>query len=417
MTLSRGFLVLLCLLFVCHLAFILGYLPDVPFWDEWDVWYGWKTGFWEWLWKRHNEHTIVPTRLHMALLTFLFGAHPKLLIVTSFLLWGGVLWVWLRLGNWLSPSGVLPAFLVFLLSLLPFDNHISGFHSQFHFVLLFLLLSIPSLFRGPLTKGSTLWAVSFCGAMIISFSTGFLQAVSVVWVSLIYRFIQREKDRDSFRMACIIWFVTHGVAIHWFLGHGSSPIPTVSVFSSGFFVFFQSLLSYGFGFYDSGDLWGILVFAIVVTPLVRLIHRDRTEGKNWALVALAFAILGAIATISYGRASAGRLAGKSSRYGEIALFLIPIAFLSWNRCLCGWKHTRTFLIGFWSFLFLAFLNDWTFRRYSEHAARLKEGIVCLKENRKKGSYDDCSAVYPLSLASHLHRLEESKAAFYENLSN
>lgn len=106
------------------------------------------TASFEWLFRPHNNHWIVPTRAEILLFYRLNGWNLASQQLFNFLLFGilllSVAWGLARAisgpGGWKKTSKALliPApFLIFLLSPISYENHDWAFQSQFHFALLF----------------------------------------------------------------------------------------------------------------------------------------------------------------------------------------------------------------------------------------------------------------------------------------
>ncbi len=409
-------------LFVIHSLILAYYVLDIPVMDEWDMWYGWRgRDFWGWLMSRHNEHVILPTRLHIYLTATLVGAHPKFLALTSYGLFGLLLWSFFRLFRWSnpdSPTSLISAFLIFFLSTLIASNHMSGFHSQFHFVLVLAVLAIPLLFERELSPARAAIGTFFCLGMVLSFSTGIGQALTLSSSSALFRFLRRERDPKSFKGAVLMLVAVLIAVFVWLRGHEQieyHPVP-VGMFSRTFFEFLLNLIAYGFGVEIVGTFWGMGFLVVVFLPVIVMLRRGKLREHDWGLIVGGITILAAAATISVGRAPFGPEAAKSSRYGEITIGLIPISVCLWNRVFDTVSKIRVpFFNGLWLALFVTFLNNWTLHRYGDFRRDQLAGIDCLSENLRRNTYRDCRTLYPKSLESNLQRIESANAAFYENL--
>lgn len=410
----------LFILFATHLLLILKYVPDIPIMDEWDIWYAWDTkGFWTWLFDRHNEHMVVPTRLHMYISTLLFGAHPTFLVFTSFFFYGALLFSCFQFFRWAVPErapATMAAFMIFLLSALPIHNHISGFHSQFHFVLLFLMLALPRLFGELLTRMDCVWGVGLLALMLVSFSTGPAQALATLAVFALYWW-KKRKDTRSFRRAIGVCLFVGFLTGLWLAGHhrlAYHPLPA-NPFTTAFNSFFVNLVSFGFGLDTQNTTVGCFTLLFIVIPAFGLLFSSHNDGRSLAILAGIGAIFGAIATIAYGRGNSGPEFAKGSRYGEIALLLIPLVLCAWSR----WLNVSHVTYGrlasaFWCVLFIFFLNSWTARGYRIRYRDSLEGIECLKQRPADGGFI-CQSLYPRSLRGHFDRISRGNAAFLRGL--
>ncbi len=412
----------LVVLFVIHWGIVAFYVLDVPIADEWDVWYDWNTqGFWRWLYARHNEHIVVPTRLHMYFTAALFGAHPRLLALSSFSIYGILLWACYRLFRWSNPerpTALISAFLVFLLSTLNVSNHLSGFHSQFHFVLLFLILAIPPFFERRLGPRGAVWVTFLLTATVLSFSTGVGQALVLVSISVFYRWTERKHDARSFQWAMGVFMAVALVAAIWLIGHvqpPGHPHPALP-FSTEFTRFFLNLVSFGFGIEAIKNIWGVVILLVLLVPVVVLVRRREMDNRSWGLIAGVLAIFAAVATVSMGRGPFGTGAAKSARYGEISLILIPLAVCLWGRVFeiaSRWGNA-VFIVS-WGALFALFANNWSIEPYRAYRQDQVLGINCLKDNITQGTRHDCPTVFPLPLGRNLDRLTAARAAFLVEL--
>ena len=171
-------------LFIANLFFILRYSIDIPFWDEW--------GFLipnalskdlniSWLFRQHNEHRIILTKLVGWILYRLFDWNLTYSIILNWFIFGALLGeVALFLPRFSEKEKLsILWFFPFLFSTLAYENHTWAFQSQFHFFLLFFILATRLLFQPKLTSGKILLGGMCCILSTFSFSAGFICSLSL----------------------------------------------------------------------------------------------------------------------------------------------------------------------------------------------------------------------------------------------
>ncbi len=184
------------------------YGSPMPDWDQWDA-----EGFYllipwldqnqlvEHLFRPHNEHRVVLTKLQNLALTLMNGQwDSRLEAVTNAMLHallGAAFWVFAR--RWTAPVWHAPIFLLIaaLFGLpLAWQNVLGGFHSQQYWL---LGLSFAALVTLPFARtGTWRWWIGLIAAILAmgSMGSGFL-AAAVVLVVVGWRLVRRETDFRS----------------------------------------------------------------------------------------------------------------------------------------------------------------------------------------------------------------------------
>lgn len=212
---AAGLLILGAKFFLVH-----SYGSPLPAWDQWQAegdrlirpWLAGELG-WADLLARHNEHRILLTRLFVLLLLGLNHQWDALVETTGsavlHTVYALVLGAILLRRQARGPGGLLLGLLVLLFSL-PFnwENTLSGFQSQFYFLLLNSTVAIWGLTRGQV--GQWRWCLGLLGAILacLSMGSGVLASLAVaLWcgLKLIVRRPRRRGDVITLAVAGTIF--------------------------------------------------------------------------------------------------------------------------------------------------------------------------------------------------------------------
>jgi hypothetical protein len=391
---------------VWHFSGIFRYAVDVPYWDEWDVWWGWeKDGVLPWLFQTHNEHQIVFTKILILLSNWLDQSNFAHLVYLGFFLYLGYLALIYRVGKqFVSPrqNGFLILAVCMQLSCLPHENLQWAFQSQFHFVMLFYLAGALMLFATDrIFLGGLLLVCA-----IFSLSCGVVQALVVLAVFCARELLFGFRERASWlRVAGLVALL--GVGILGFkLGyhrpdfHGEMVWPI----EWRFYDFFFNLLSLGFGVHARAWGWALLCAPVLIVPQV-LAYR-RLSDKNdsgWLLLALTLATLAVLATIAMARAGFSENLCKESRYAELASLLGPLSLFGWARAFQDKPQLLPRVL--WAVLFFLFagsFDNWRTGLYIHIHNRQEEGRICLKRAMDANLPQiQCPTIAPYELSTRI----------------
>ncbi len=406
------------LLWIFHGAIIFNYAVDLPFYDEWSYFRfdglpeKWS---WEWIWRQHNEHRIIWTKLltsfsyHWEFLNF------RHLIFFNWILYSLILYcVFLLMPSMERYSKEIKcSFLLFLLSPLLSGNHQWAFQSQFHFCLLFALCATLAIWPKNGTRhGSTPLLLLPLLAMPLAFSSG-LPISWLVWglwgISLLLFSASRRRAFALFFVAGLSLGI---LSIFWasnYESHSTHQLAWPWIWRFWRYVFHISAM--GFGILAEWQLAGAIVFIFALLPWALSFKKKsyRSFGADHCRsLALVLIALGGIGLIAFGRGLEG-WGSKSSRYFEYAVLLVPATIGAW--VLHAKSKSRWIVSSAWFLIFLIYLPSWgRFQDYSRHHQLLQEGKKCLAENLSPGPLL-CEKLYPADIKQFLERAHSLKIHF------
>ena len=418
---------LICVgIYLTHFINILKYAVNIPFWDEWEALT--PTGILanptlEQLFAQHNEHRIVTTKLLTLLLYKLDGWNIITHQAVNFVIFGFLLYLMVHLVEIYVPQlpvWILLCFIPFLLTTLNWENHFWGFQSQFHFSLLFLLISVWFLFNEEQSWTKLLLGIFFSWLTIYSLSSGLIEIVVVLICYICFKLIQirRQVSKSQTIRQLIIGTLSVSSAIGlYFVGYVKpSHHPAITYpFQGKFWKYYFNLISSGFGNQSERQLEGILLSLFIIFPILGLIWKKRFEltNGNWVFIVSALAVLGALVSITMGRAGFDLSQSKASRYAEVVGILIPLSIGLWSLFLDGRRKIFNYIIlVFWVFCFISFAQYWNFQKTYYNAAQQRiAGVGCIKKYYSDGGSGDCPMIYPLPIGDRLEFDKTLKLSF------
>lgn len=405
---KRALLLLLTGLYCYQFYLIWRYSIDVPWEDEWSYFEpnALPRGFtWQWLVEFHNtDHRIVLTKL-MAWLNFkLFDLNFAVQRIVNYIIFGFLLIAVNRFKDGVTGENrfiLFPAYMVFLVSQIAYENHVWAFQSQIHFALLFAVIMIHYAYDTNLAIKSTVLFSLAALLAVYSFAAGVVFAVIVLFCRTLYviagivsgRFVRNK----AIQSIVISWVVIGGALILWFNGYKSheNVSQTLFLFNQEFWDYFFNLLSLGFGIEYMFIIPGILCLAIIMFPLVLLIKYDtRWDSATWKVLTAILMILAALAVISIGRSSV--YSPKTSRYAEIGFLLIPFVALAWWLAVRVpvWRYVVLSL--FWIFCCVNYADDWSADVYRETMQIDVDLLNCIERYSQGRRVAPCQGAYWMS---------------------
>lgn len=386
---QRALWLLVALLYLRQFYFICRYATDLPFQDEWlffrpDALPGGLSI--DWLLTAQFGHIILPTKLLVWLDWKLFNLDFSLLVKLNYLLFGLLLLALSGLKNRIVGKDsflLFPAFMIFLVSTLPHENHFWGYQSQIHLFLLFFVLSLYSAYRESMGFTSALFCALPLAAGCLSFSGGLAVAAVFVLGTSIYTFAIMAGGRMSpgkgWRFLVPVWLVVV-IALLLVLGgqRPDSGTPFLYPWDQRFWDYFFNILGLGFGFTNRQALPGLLCSAVIVIPLAVLLWKreERWKSSTWMILTSVAAILAVLLLITAGRGVVGE--PKLSRYAEIGLPLIPCTALAWWLVLKRATVWRTVVLTvIWGICFITVLDEWSPQIYREMYQDDLSNLACI----------------------------------------
>jgi len=369
---------LVLFLFYCwQFTAILDYSVDVPFWEEWEYFLpgGLPSGLTlDWLFGFAGYHRVVPTKFMAWLNLQLFGLDFRLQKIVNYLLFAGVLAALCHLKQKILVKReflLFPAFLLFLLSPIAYENHSNSYQSQIHLLIILTLIALVHLYREGAKPGASLVFLLSLAAAINTFSGGMTVAAVLLPCWVVFLLFQVRSGHAGLTRALLL--VTAGggcvalVAASWISGYQQpSDCAWTSPLSGLFWDTFLNLVSFGFGMETEHPLPGVLWLLAVLVPLIVLLSRRETRHRKeiWLLATAVATILALLATISITRANFAGTA-KASRYVEFGMLLIPLTALSWWLALQTARQRLLILLLLWSACVVTFADNWSFAPYRD----------------------------------------------------
>ena len=283
------------------------YGNETPFWDQWDaeaknLYDPFLNGKLQWadLFSAHNEHRIFATRILGLILLKANGLwSPLLEMVTNAILHVFTLSITVWLLSKVTGGKFTSALLLFALFAfgVPYawENTLSGFQSQFYFVLLFSVISIWLLTTHPPFK--PWWYVGFASAIAAYFSLASgVFAVAAVATTILFRYIFITRDRRELLAVILlsILFVLGVLGTPSIAGHSALRAANPHQFLSSFL----KALAWPTG------AW--LLAIIRNLPLIILIgtisfKKFPPNNPIWFIFSLGIWLVGQAAGIAFGR--------------------------------------------------------------------------------------------------------------------
>jgi hypothetical protein len=384
---------------------------------------------WSWITRQHNEHRIIFTKLQTYLLYQYNRWDITTQIIQNFAIYLlAVIFIWIavykgRLRSWSVIAGAS----IFLFSASIKENFTWGFQSQFHFVILFSVLSVILITYKILTWAKILMATLFTIAAIYSFSSGLPMAISLIAVFLLQSAFLYVNSRKSVDVLYKCGFFTISVLsaiglyfladYHQVSGHPKLVLP----YEYKFWEFLAHLVGAGFSVPHKSLLGGTICLLLVIQPIAILMWRDfRSRSvvlENWTLFMLYGLFFAALGSISLGRAGFGFGQAYSSRYVEFSAPLILLSAVAWHRLYPTSVKVRRFLVvGF--LLLLGFhRKQFAFDKiYSDIGKSRMRGVECLKDSIRRGDIEIiCTDLYPWDLRAKIEQMKMVDVSFGDGI--
>lgn len=310
---------------------------DIPFWDQWD-----KEAdklYAEWFESRdakhlilpHNEHRIFPTmalNLGLVLVSGQWDARMESVVsaaLNALVLAGFFGWISGRVGRgWALAIGFILAAVGS--APIPWENVVSGFQTQFYFLIGFSLLAIGGVLFAPAFSGRWWLSIVVAGLALVSMGSGMLCAAPIAAIAAFRWAARRMSRRDAIAALTVAVAIgAAGAALH-------TSVPYHEVLharSAGMFLlYFAQCLAWPLPQHP----WLAALFWLpwLTLALLRLKewrgpkspnHQANSPKPSAAevasdmILAIGIWVLAQAAAVSYSRSGSGEL--PASRYGDV----------------------------------------------------------------------------------------------------
>ena len=312
------------IIFSIKLVLIAEYGNSVPFWDQWDaeadfLYLPWVEGRLELsqLFAPHNEHRILWTRLlGIAELEFNGGIwDPLFQMLVNAALHSLAILIFLTVLKKELPkqSFHVFAFMGILLFGIPYgwENTLSGFQSQFYFMLLFGFISIAVLI-----KTEPLGVKWFCGYFLLilscfSLSSGFLAGVAVSGCYVLQMIYARKINISKVTGIILLGIYSTIAYLMIPVNDGHEALKASSI--QDFIVAFAKSLS--FPFPNNPAMAFIIQMPFLIMLSISVIKTEKSDNSPkipWILMAVGIWVWLNAAATAYGRGQGG--GAPASRY-------------------------------------------------------------------------------------------------------
>ena len=430
-------LFLIAILAVLHLTAIIASAVNLPFMDEWEMLRIGALGDkldWAWVFRPHNEHRIVFTKILTWLMLKLTAWHHIAMLVLNFGLYLLSLLAFvsvLQKAN-CPTTGAGPSVWAALgLSALSWENHSWGFQSQFHFFLLFYFAALLLVIRG----GRWAWlAGPLAVASAFSFSSGILCAAAVAGLMTARCALGYSRWRSVLPQVALIAL---GITL-WMSGFEKNPGHPAFIWpwdGPVFWAHFLTMIGTGWALPSQARIPMVsLVLTFIIVHYIMIFfgnfRKNRTEiakSIRESLLTLAFCAAGLLATgavTSLARGEMGVQQAESSRYTEFTYFLLPLVWVSFSLTPLGsgaglarFLNRRQATILKWGcgILIVAAFAPWfSFgRAYKWHKKEMTAGRACVAQFYAGEPHGgaNCPTIYIAPLDEQLQRARELNLAF------
>lgn len=415
---------LVATLYSYHLYMVCKYAVDIPFFEEWEYFRPQsltKDFSWSWLFAFADYHRIVTTKLVVWLNLKLFSLDFAWQKIFNFLAFGCLICAVVAFKERVVGKGgftFFPAFVLFVLSPIAYENHVVAFQLQIHLVLISLLCTLLVAFRERPSIVSTAVFCLLSLLMIYSYSAGLVAGVVLLLCRSLFRVTTMAAGKIPLKEGLVEialnWVLIVPGLVFWFSGYhkvGKLP-PLILPTDARFWDTFLNLVSFGFGFRVENVVPGVVCLVVTILPVILLLMRKdrRIEVSTWQILAAILAILGALAAMSTGRGSFIG-ASKTSRYAEFGFLLIPFASIAWWLVIRDRPRRYAWLAILWVGCFVSYLNDWSFSVYRDVKQIDTATLECVEQYAREGGDGVCNETYYRPIGEYFERARQLDVHF------
>ncbi len=337
---------------------------DVPYWDEWETLLPGHLDSklnWNWIFSFHNEHKIVWTKLYTWIFYHIDGWNLRHQIITNFFLFLTSLGLLYKVIP--DKNSLLPLFFIPCLADVNFENQLTGFQSQFYFMLIFAFIAIYFGFvKQKNLRNTILFSIfTVCSMFSMTFAAG---------IGLLIAFIIKERKLNKYSLTAFL-IIAAGILL-FFANYGQLTeqmplmLPDNLVFWTKYFKsIFVGVLNICFS-----NRISVMAGAFISVIAVYLFIKEKNNSDFYIYLALFSLSLCLIGAIGCGRFSDENILYVSSRHLLVINFLIPCIAALFYR----YKQYKLCLL-YLIILFCGFMNAFSYERY-----------ICIKEDRQRDKF-------------------------------
>ncbi len=410
---------------VVHFICVCYFSVNVPCWDEWEPLRqnGMTRQFdWNWIVSFHTENRHATSQL----LTWLFLKYDnwnlKHQIIFNGLLYISSVLIYMRgfqklLKIQLTDTSFWWFPLVFSLMFSPQmeENHLWGWQANYLFGFFFLTIALWSF---SILEQKKAPFVLFLSLILASYSISFSLVMSVfiaagVWLYLLLNKVWQDKTRFAYWLIGFLFF-SYAV-FYWFQGRPTTAEAPTNIHITELVKHWLGIMSLVIGnhthtLYLTG-LITVIGLAVMVVNMVSGIKRKIN------LVPYLCFFVGTIATsfiVSFSRHTFGAQQAFASRYFIYAFLMMPFLCFLWLPIISDSVKAKKYSYYVSGFIFLGFLNDWSYSAYSSTKKARLEQLACLGRHLYEKTVD-CPTSYPGNLREMLDRAIELDVQFIQDL--
>jgi hypothetical protein len=399
-----------------HIFFI-SQIPDIPYWDEWDFIAEGDMlvtpDYWKMLWVPHGEHVHATARMVIRAMYDLGVLKFNYLMLVSFAIFCGYTFC---LYHLLKHLGLSPIWS--LVSLVPFFSTIGlesftmGQQICNPLFMIFFILSLLAFLKLPSFGGRVLHAI-FVFLSVVSSAAGTGYAIGAMLYScfLMIGLIKNQKHQETLKNVFTIFSMIAIVYLAFFFKrYHSAPFGFDPI---KLFVHYTHIVSLGFMQANSKPIFVYLPIDLLLIAgylaLVFASFRYRYRDNLLLWVFFIGSVLIALAGISAGRHFLPIGQGKSERYAEISMLLIPSTIyliqIWWDKLKAYKKHLvfLTLILACDDFHFDYYIGDYIIKR--------SRGVECLRSAVRENRPIDCIDLFPSNLDDEYKYLQDKNLDF------
>lgn len=394
---------------------------NVPAGDEWESLRenAFPNGFtWNYVFDFHNEHRIVFTKLLNFIFLYTTGWNIQYQVIFNYLIFCGLVGLIVHIQRKFIPMATKGIWCLpfFLASPLLVDNLNWAFQSQFHFFLVFGILSVFVVTRDTLRPIDAIASSLLALCAVYSFSAGMFFG-AMIFTILCYRlFVLSQKNSATFYVGLLSLIILLSGIAGWFTGyHKPQGHPDfVFPYELDFWNFWANLVSLGFGYKSTNFIFAVASVLIVVVALVKNFKTAFSFKKRFVSIAFfsTLVILAILMSITLSRASYGIGQAKTSRYAEIGIFLMIFSgWLWWSMAKSSEAFAKLYKYFIW-FVVIGFLGNYSYGTYFSVAEDRQAALICIgKYYSGENKTGDCPILYPAPISKFLDRAKALKLSW------